>query len=460
MRILIKNGTVVTAADTFRGDVLIDGETVAAVEASSAAAADEVVDAAGKLVFPGAVDVHTHFDMPFGGTVTADDFRTGTIAAAAGGTTCIVDYAIQSRGATLREALESWQAKAAGRCAVDYGFHVAVTDLTDAVLAEIPGLIREGYPSFKVFMAYKGALQVDDATLFKVLKLAGAAGGLVLVHAENGDIIDVLTKEALQRGETDPLYHALTRPPQAEAEAVNRFIAMARLSGAPAYVVHLSHADALARVAEARAAGLPIFAETCPQYLFLSMDRYTEPDFGGAKYVMSPPLREAGNEAVLWNGLASGSLQTVASDHCSFNWRGQKELGRGDFTKIPNGAPGVETRVQLMYEGGVNRGKISLNRFVELISTAPAKLFGLYPRKGTIAAGSDADLVIFDPEAPFTLTRAAQHQNVDYNPYEGFAGKGVPEKVYCRGKLIFDRGRFVGEAGYGRFQPRARFRLP
>lgn len=460
MRILIKNGTVVTAVDRYRADILIDGEKIAAIEERSKAGAEQVFDAAGKLVFPGAIDVHTHFEMPFGGTVTADDFRTGTRAAAVGGTTCIVDYAIQPAGSTLRAALETWHEKAAGRCAVDYGFHTAVTDLNETVLAEMPALIKEGYPSFKVFMAYKGVLQVDDATLFRVLRLAGGAGGLVMVHAENGDVIDVLTGELLAQGKVDPVYHALSRPPLVEEEAVNRFISLVRISGAAGYVVHLSTAGALAGVAEARAAGFPVFAETCPQYLFLSMDRYEEPDFAGAKYVMSPPLREKGNETYLWHGLASGALQAVASDHCSFNWHGQKEMGRGNFTKIPNGAPGVETRVKLIYAGGVDQGKISVHKFVDLVSTGPAKLFGLFPRKGTIVVGSDADLVIFDPEAFFTITQAGQTQNVDYNPFEGFTGRGVAEKVFCRGKLVAADGRFVGEDGHGRFQPRTPFQLP
>jgi len=457
MRTLIKNGKIVTASDIYQADILIENEKIIAIETNSAASADQVFDAADRYVFPGAIDVHTHLEMPFGGTVTADDFTTGTTAAAAGGTTCIVDYALQTPGKTLSEALEAWHKRADGKCAIDYGFHVAVTDLTDAVLTEMPALIEKGYPSFKVFMAYKGVFQVEDATLLKVLKKSGEAGGLVLVHAENGDVIDVLCSEMLAAGHTEPLYHALSRPPEAEEEAVNRFITMAELSGAPAYIVHLSDAGALTRVADARLQGYPIYAETCPQYLFLDLDRYNEPDFGGAKYVMSPPLREAGNEEFLWSGLASGNLQVVASDHCSFNFKGQKELGLGNYTKIPNGAPGVETRVQLLYDGGVGAGRFSVNKFVDLISTAPARLFGLYPQKGTIAAGSDADLMIFNPEAPFTISQATQHQNVDYNPYEGYNGKGVPEKVFSRGTLVIDSGKFVGKVGHGRFQPRKPF---
>lgn len=457
MRTLIKNGTVVTASDSYRAAVLIEDEKIIALESNPGAGADEIIDASDKYIFPGAIDVHTHLDMPFCGTVTADDFTTGTIAAAAGGTTCIIDYALQTPGETLQEALDVWHQRAEGKCAVDYSFHVAVTDLNDAVMAEIPALIKKGYPSFKVFMAYKGVFQIDDATLLKVLKQSGEAGGLVLVHAENGDVIDVLVKEMVAAGRTEPLYHALCHPPQAEEEAVNRFITMAELSGAPAYIVHLSDAGALGRVADARLQGLPIYAETCPQYLFLNIDRYSEPDFGGAKYVMSPPLREAGNEEYLWSGLASGNLQVVATDHCSFNFKGQKELGRHDFTKIPSGAPGLETRVQLLYAGGVNEGRISIHKFIDLVSTAPAKLFGLYPQKGSVAVGSDADLVIFNPEAAFTISQATQHQNVDHNPYEGFTGKGVPEKVFSRGRLIFDSGKYVGPVGHGRFQPRKPF---
>ncbi|MDW7740340.1 MAG: dihydropyrimidinase [Bacillota bacterium] len=457
MKLLIRNGHVVTASDGYQADILVEDEKIVAIGSELKTEADEIVDAEGKLVIPGAIDVHTHLDMPFGGTVTADDFTTGTIAAAAGATTCIVDYALQTPGKTLQEALDAWHQRAKGKCAVDYGFHIAVTDLTDAVLNEIPVLINKGYPSFKVFMAYKGVFQVDDATLLKVLKRAGEAGGLVLVHAENGDVIDVLTKEMLAAGLTDPVYHALSRPPEAEEEAVNRFITMAELSGSPAYVVHLSDAGALGRVADARLRGLPVYAETCPQYLFLDLDRYYEPDFGGAKYVMSPPLRECGNEEYLWSGLVSGNLQVVASDHCSFNLKGQKDLGKSDYTKIPNGAPGVETRVQLTYNGGVVAGRFSINKFVDLVSTAPAKLFGLYPQKGTIAVGSDADLVIFDPVKKFTFSSQTQHQNVDYNPYEGYEGLGVPVKVYLRGQLVIDNGNYVGTVGDGRFQPRTPF---
>ncbi len=455
MRILIKGGMVTTAADSYRADILVEGEKIKAVGGDIAeTGVEQVIEAAGKLVFPGGIDVHTHFDMPFGGTVTADDFKTGTTAAAVGGTTCIIDYAIQPSGGALTQAVETWHRKAAGKCAVDYGFHLAVTDPNPEVLEEIPGLIAAGYPSFKIFMAYKGVFQIDDLSLLKILRLTARYGGMVLAHAENGDIIQGLAEEYLARGQTAPLYHALSRPSLAEEEAVNRFLTLARIADAPAYVVHLSTAGALAEVAKARAEGRPVFAETCPQYLFLSMDRYEEPNFEGAKYVMSPPLRPKGNEKFLWQGLKGGTLQVVASDHCSFNFRGQKELGREDFTRIPNGAPGVETRLKLIYAGGVDRGLISPNRMVELTSTAPAKLFGLFPRKGTIAPGSDADLVIFDPDSPFVITKELQYQNVDYNPFEGFEGRGLPESVFCRGQLIVDQGLYVGPEGHGRFLAR------
>ncbi|MFO8192234.1 MAG: dihydropyrimidinase [Bacillota bacterium] len=457
MRTVIKDGTLVTASGSSRADVIIEEEKITAIGSFLPGFGDRTIEASGKLVLPGAIDVHTHLDMPFGGTVTADDFTTGTIAAAAGGTTCIVDYAIQTPGGTLQEALVAWHKKAEGKCAVDYGFHVAVTDLNEKALNEIPDLVKKGYPTFKVFMAYKGVFQIDDAALLKVLKKAGAAGGLVLVHAENGDVIEVLTGELLAAGKTAPRYHALSRPPLAEEEAVNRYIAMAELSGSPAYIVHLSTAGALRLVSSARLRGLPVYAETCPQYLFLSIDRYNEPGFDGAKYVMSPPLREKGNEDHLWAGLRSGNLQVVASDHCSFNLKEQKELGMNNFTKIPNGAPGLENRVQLMFAGGVVKEHIDIHKFVDLVSTAPARIFGLYPQKGTIAVGSDADLVIFNPEAEFTLSSTEQFQNVDYNPYEGFRGKGKPELVFSRGTLIFEHGEYTGAVGHGRFIPRQPF---
>jgi len=458
LKILIRNGTVVTATDTCRADILVDGEKVAALGRDLTSPVDQVYDAAGRYILPGAIDVHTHFDMPFGGTVTADDFQSGTIAAAFGGTTTIVDYAIQSKGQSLAEAVAAWQKKAEGKAVIDYGFHVAITDLTESVFSEIPGIVAAGITSLKLFMAYKRTLQVDDGTLYRTLVKARECGALVCVHAENGDVIDVLVRQMLAAGRTAPLYHALSRPPVLEGEAAGRVITLAEMAGAPVYIVHLSAREALEQVRAARDRGVSVFAETCPQYLFLSLDNYKEPDFQGAKYVMSPPLREKETAAELWRGISSGDLQVIGSDHCSFNMA-QKRLGQDDFSKIPNGAPGVETRLMLVYHGGVGGNRINLNRFVDLVATAPARLFGLFPRKGTIAPGSDADLVIFDPEAEFTISAATHHQNVDYNPYEGLRGKGVPVQVFSRGELIVDHGRFLGRAGRGRYLQRQPFGL-
>ena len=458
MKILIRNGTIVTATDTCRADILVDGEKVAAVGRDLNSPVDRVYDAAGRYILPGAIDVHTHFDMPFGGTVTADDFQSGTVAAAFGGTTTIVDYAIQSKGQSLAEAVAAWQKKAEGKAVIDYGFHVAITDLTESVFKEIPGIVAAGITSLKLFMAYKGTLQVDDGTLYRTLVKARECGALVCVHAENGDVIDVLVRQMLAAGQVAPLYHALSRPPALEGEATGRVITLAEMAGAPVYIVHLSAPEALEKVRAARDRGGSVFAETCPQYLYLSLDNYKEPDFQGAKYVMSPPLREKETVAELWRGISSGDLQVIGSDHCSFNMA-QKRLGQDDFSKIPNGAPGVENRLMLMYYGGVVGKRIGLNRFVDLVATAPARLFGLFPGKGTIAAGSDADLVVFDPEAEFTISAATHHQNVDYNPYEGLRGKGVPVQVFSRGELIVDHGQFLGRAGRGRYLQRQPFSL-
>lgn len=450
MKTLIRNGTIVTAVDTYRADILVDGEKIAAIGCDLTLPVDRVYDAADLYVLPGAIDVHTHFDMPFGGTVTADDFRTGTLAAVFGGTTTIVDYAIQSKGQTLAAAVAAWQEKAEGKAVIDYGFHVAVTDPTDAVFEEIPEIVAAGVSSLKFFMAYKGTFQVDDGTLYRALVKARECGALVCVHAENGDIIDILVRQMLAAGQTAPLYHALSRPPELEGEATGRVIALAEMAGAPVYIVHLTARESLNRVREARDRGLPVFAETCPQYLFLSIDNYNESGFNGAKYVMSPPLRTKETSEELWKGIMNGDLQVIGSDHCSFNMV-QKELGRDDFSKIPNGAPGVENRLTLMYHGGVGGGRISLNRLVDIVSTAPAKMFGLFPAKGTIAIGSDADLVLFDPNREFTISASTHHQNVDYNCYEGFRGKGVPVRVFSRGDLLVENGQFCGQDGRGRF---------
>ena len=454
MSILIKHGTVVTASDLFSGDVYIEDERVTTIGTSLSMSADRVIDATGKLVLPGGIDVHTHLDMPLGDITSADDFESGTIAAAFGGTTSIVDFATQFRGQTLRHALDTWMAKADGKAAIDYGFHMIVSDLNDKVELEMDALVAEGVTSFKLFMAYPDVLMVDDATIFRALLRAGRNGGTICIHAENGGVIDVLVKQALAEGRTAPKYHALTRPARAEAEATHRAIALAEIAGVPVYIVHLSAAESLDMVAEARDRGLPAFAETCPQYLFLSEDDYEHPGFDGAKYVMSPPLRRKETQHRLWRGLANNDLQAIATDHCPFCIK-EKARGRDDFSLIPNGAPGIETRMSLVYDGGVRTGRISLNRFVELTSTSPAKIFGLFPRKGTIAPGSDADIVIFDPHKTTTLSVRTHHMKVDYNPYEGRQVTGVADTVLSRGRVVIENGTFTGRAGAGRFLKRA-----
>jgi len=453
--ILIKNGTILNASDIYRGDVFIDGDRVTTIGTNLTMPADRVIDAAGRYVLPGGIDVHTHLDMPFGGTTSADDFESGTIAAAFGGTTSIVDFAIQYRGQTLREALEAWRKKAEGKAVIDYGFHMIITELTDAVEAEMDAMVNEGVTSFKLFMAYPGVFMLDDASIFRAMLRTGKNGGTICMHAENGGVIDVLVKQALAEGKTAPKYHALTRPARAEGEATHRAIALAEMADVPVYIVHLSAAEALEMVTEARDRGLPAYAETCPQYLFLSYDNYEQPGFEGAKYVMSPPLRPRETQDRLWRGLAFNDLQAISTDHCPFCMKEQKVLGHGDFSKIPNGAPGIETRMSLVYDGGVRTGRISLSRWVELTSTSPAKIFGLFPRKGTIAPGSDADIVIFNPERSQLLSVDTLHMKVDYNPYEGRTVQGVSEIVISRGKVIVEDGKFTGRKGAGEFLKRS-----
>jgi dihydropyrimidinase len=453
MRTLLRNGRVVTAVDDYKADILIEGETVSTIGAKLDVEADVVIDAAGKLVIPGGIDPHTHMELPFGGTEASDDFRTGTIAAAHGGTTTIIDFAVQYKGQALREGLDTWHAKAEGKAVVDYGFHLIVTDLEDERVPELYKAMDEGVTSFKLFMAYPGVFLADDATIFRAMSAAGSRGGLICMHAENGIVINEIIKRALAEGRTAPKYHALTRPTIAEAEGVHRAIRLSEMAEAPVYIVHLSCADALEQVREARDRGLPTFAETCPQYLFLSIDDYGE-GFEGAKYVMTPPLREKWNQDELWKGLKTDDLQIISTDHCPFCMKEQKELGRDDFSKIPNGAPGVEHRMSLIYDGGVAAGRISLNRFVELTSTAAAKMFGLFPRKGTIAVGSDADIVIFDPEGEQTISAATHHMNVDYSAYEGRKVRGVVETVLSRGRVVVEAGEFKGKAGAGQFLKR------
>jgi dihydropyrimidinase len=453
MGLLIKNGTVVSADKTIAADVLIEGDTIKEVRPGiPAEPAHEALDATGMLLLPGGIDAHTHLDMPFGGTTSSDDFETGTRAAAIGGTTTIVDFAIQARGTKMRDALDTWWKKAEAKACIDYGLHMIVTDLPEAGLEDMDDMVREGVASFKLFMAYPNVLMVDDATIFRALRQTSKNGALICMHAENGSVIDVIVRQALAEGKTAPIHHALTRPTLAEAEAVHRAIALAEMAGVPIYIVHLSSEDALNQVREARDRGLPAFAETCPQYLLLSIeDMQRMPGFEGAKYVFTPPLRERQNLPKLWDGLKSDNLQVVSTDHCPFCFEDQKALGKDDFTKIPNGGPGIENRLQLLHHHGVNAGKITLNRFVEIVSTAPARIFGMYPKKGTIAPGSDADIVVWDPKAEHVISAKTHHMRVDYSMFEGFKVQGNARQVFSRGELIVDRGQYVGRVGRGQY---------
>jgi dihydropyrimidinase len=459
MGTVVRGGTVVTAADTMSADVLIERESIAAIAASIPADGHTIVDAKGMYVFPGFVDPHTHLDMPFGGTITADDFFTGTRAAVLGGTTTIVDFALHTRGDSLKNALTAWHKKAEGKAVIDYAFHLTIADGRPETIGEIQRMIEdEGVNSFKVFMAYKGVLQVDDETIFKVLKAAAKYGGLVQVHAENGDVIECIVSQARADGKREPKYHALTRPVECEGEATHRAVRLAEIAEAPIYVVHVSSAMAADAIGEGRRRGLPVYGETCPQYLVCSVDDYDRPGFAGANYVMSPPLREKWNQKALLGKLKNVELQAFGSDHCSFNNKGQKELGKDDFSKIPNGAPTIEDRVSILYNSGVVAGVLGLNQFVALACTNPARLFGLFPKKGTIAVGSDADIVIWDPNATRTISAQEHHMNVDNNIFEGMQVRGRAKHVFSRGSQIVRDGAFVGEPGRGRFTRSAPFR--
>ena len=457
MSLLIKNGRVITAVDDYKGDIFVESEQVNLIGKNLDVKADRVIDAQDKYVIPGGIDPHTHLDMPFAGTVSADDFETGTRAAAHGGTTTLIDFAIQTKGRSTLEALETWHKKAEGKTAIDYGFHMIITDLEDDRVPEMRTLADEGVTSYKLFMAYPGVLYADDATLFRAMRKAGEDGTVICMHAENGIVIDEIVKSALAEGKTGPKWHALTRPTRMEAEGVHRSIAIAEVADVPVYIVHLSSADALEQVVLARDRGAHVFAETCPQYLFLDHSYYEQEGFEGAKYVMTPPLREKWNQKELWRGLQMGDLMSISTDHCPFCFKEQKEMGINDFSKIPNGGPGVENRMSLVFNGGVVEGRISLNRFVELTSTASAKMFGLFPKKGTIAVGSDADIVIFNPDRKETISvnnSVTHHMNVDYNAYEGFEVTGVSETVISRGKIIVENCEYVGKKGDGQYLKR------
>jgi dihydropyrimidinase len=453
MGTLIQNGTVVTADRTVAADVLIESGTIKEVRAGIAPGTSHtIVDATGMFILPGGIDAHTHLDMPFGGTTSSDDFETGTRAAAIGGTTTIVDFAIQAKGTKMRNALDTWLSKADGKACIDYGLHMIVTDIGGAGLEDMDEMVREGVASFKLFMAYPGVLMVDDATIFKALRQTAKNGALICMHAENGSAIDVIVQQALAEGKTAPIHHALTRPTRAEAEAVHRAIALSEMAGAPVYIVHLSSEDALNQVREARDRGLPAFAETCPQYLLLSLEDHMKGEsFEDAKYVFTPPLREKKNQPKLWDGLKNDNLQVVSTDHCPFCFEDQKALGKDDFTKIPNGGPGIENRLQLLHHHGVGGGNMSINRFVEVVSTAPARIFGMYPKKGVLQAGSDADLVLWDPVEDYTISAKTHHMKVDYSMFEGFKVRGNARDVYSRGELIVSGGEFVGKVGRGRY---------
>jgi dihydropyrimidinase len=460
MGILIKGGTVVSAKESKPLDVLIEGEMIARVGVGIGEAGHEVVDASGLLVMPGGIDVHTHLDMPFGGTTSADDYTTGTQAAAVGGTTMLIDFALQSQGHTMREAFDVWRAKSRGKACVDYSLHMAVTDLGPGDgaqgLREMEEMVAEGISSFKLFMAYPGVLMIDDGLMFKVMQKAAALNALCCVHAENGSAIDVVVAQMIAEGKTAPHYHALSRSPKAEAEATHRAIALADMAGAAVYIVHLSNEDSLAALKFMQARGAKALAETCTQYLVLSIeDQMPGKSWDEAKYVFTPPLREKWNQAPLWDALRDGSLGVVSTDHCPFRFADQKELGRGDFRKIPNGGPGVENRLQILWHFGVNAGRISPERFVELSSTNPAKIFGMEKRKGRIAEGLDADILLWDTKAEYTISAATQRMATDYSMFEGWTVVGNAARVYARGELVVDNvaqpGTFLGATGRGRF---------
>jgi dihydropyrimidinase len=447
----IKNGIVVTSTDTYQADLLIEeGKIISIGKMPDISDAEVVIDASGLYVFPGAVDEHTHMSMPFNGTESLP-WETETVAAAVGGTTTIVDFALQAKGSSLADTIRKWQTRAAENTAIDYNLHVAITDLTNEIMEEIPTAVKSGVSTFKLFMAYKGELMVDDSTMFRMLQKAKEVGALVMVHAENGDVISLLQQQLLAEGKTEPYYHAVSRPIDIETEATHRAIKLAKAAGSPIFIVHVSGGEPAQEIRRARASGQPVFAETCPQYLFLDETYLALPGFEGAKYVCSPPLRERSQQEQLWNAITDGTLQTIGTDHCSFDFKNQKNLGRNDFSKIPNGGNGIEHWIPLLFTYGVKAGKITLNQFIELISANPAKFMGLYPRKGTIAIGSDADLVLFDPKVEQTITAASHLQGSDYNFYEGRQVQGAARHVLLRGEVIVKNGIYVGSLSQGQF---------
>jgi dihydropyrimidinase len=462
MPTLIKSGTLITATETFVADILIEGEIIAMVGANLDVPEAQVIDAQGKLVMPGGIDPHTHFDLPMFGTVSSDDHYTGHKAAAFGGTTTVIDFVPQDKP-TLSESIETWRAKADPKAAIDFSFHMNITKFDDQIAAEIPHLPDLGITTLKVFTAYNGRLRLQDGEIFRALRIARENGLLTLVHAENGDVIDILIAEALAEGHTTPEWHALTRPAWGAVEAVLRSSALAAQAGAPLYIVHMNVAGEVDQLQYARLHGLPVMGETCPQYLFFTVDHLRRVD--GAKWICSPPVRTSDDNERIWQGLADGTIQVMATDHCPFFFDGTKpilyegqpvaipgkELGAGDFTKIPNGLPGVGDRLPILWTYGVGSGRISANQFVGLTSTNPAKIFGLYPRKGTLMPGADADIVLWNPERTLTYGVAYAHHRTDYNLYEGYELTGFPEKVFLRGQMIVDGDRWLGRRGMGKF---------
>src|SRR6201996_7510437 len=458
MPTLIQNGTVVNADGQRRADVLFDGETILEVGPNLSPAGHTIVDATNLLVMPGGVDVHTHLDMPFGGTVSADDYRTGTIAAAVGGTTTVIDFVLQSMGHTMEEALQTWLKKSDGKACIDFGLHMAVTDLGPGDgargLAEMESMVERGISSFKLFMAYPNVLMIDDGLMFKVMQKAGKLNALCLVHAENGSVIDIVIAQMLAEGKTAPHYHALSRSTQAEAEATHRAIAIAEMAGSAVYIVHLSNQDALRELIHAQDRGLRALAETCIQYLVLSLEEQMPgKSWEEAKYVFTPPLRKKHNQAPLWKAIEDGTLSVVSTDHCPFRFADQKSLGRHDFSKIPNGGPGIENRMQIMWHFGVAAGKLTPEKFVELCCTAPARIFGM-PQKGVLAAGKDADILLWDPKVSYPITAATQAMATDYSMFEGWEVKGNARHVFSRGELVVKDGQWIGQVGRGRFLKR------
>ncbi len=450
MSTLIKNGRIITAIDDYIADVFIEGETISAIGKNLNVTADTVIDAAGLLVMPGGIDPHVHLAMPFMGTFSSDDYETGTRAALHGGTTTIIDFVLQTQGKSLQNALDDWNSRAKGNTVGDYSFHIAVTDFNEDTKKEIKHFIEEeGITSFKTFMAYKGALMIDDRQMVGLMQEVKKQGGLVTVHATNGDMIDFLVAKHKAEGKTAPLYHYLSQPEVTEAEASSRFADMIHYTGCTGYIVHMTCEGALNAVRNATRRNQHLFVETCIQYLVLDASLY-EDDFEGAKWVMSPPLREKKDQATLWAGINQGLVNVVATDHCPFMWE-QKLMGKNDFSKIPNGHPAIENRMELLFSEGVNKGKISLNKYVEVASTNAAKIFGMFPKKGTIAVGSDADIVLFDPNEKHTLSASTHHMNVDYSGYEGWELTGKVKSVLLRGTVAIDDDKCLVDKGYGQF---------